>query len=377
MLTPFTPPKEHGDITCSGFKTHTLCPGSWHATKHIENTTSKAAEEGTAAHWWLLERRLRGHLTHAGAKAPNGVKITKPMIEYLEPVAQYIETLAEGAKIFETEIPVPVGAAFGIEDMMWGTIDCIILDKNNQLHIIDLKYGYTPVDPKNNLQLILYFIGARQAWKGKAPTKANLTICQPRTDDFPKTYTITKDELNDTSFYIQNKLVALLDENAQRIPGEEQCRWCGAAGSCPEQMAWAIGEDFEILDEDPATLSDDKLAQLLAKEDAIKTMLENAKAHALSRLAAGHTIPGFKRVTSITRQSWVTSDIDELHQLLRKMRLPINKIMPRKPVTPTQAKKLVDKHSLNQLIFKPQGSPTLAKETDKRPALEPDFSILD
>jgi hypothetical protein len=49
------------------------------------------------------------------------------------------------------------------------------------------------------------------------------------------------------------------------------------------------------------------------------------------------------------------------------MDVPLDKIAPRKLVSPAQAEKLLPKDVVSILCFTPEGEPTLARADDKRP----------
>lgn len=119
---------------------------------------------------------------------------------------------------------------------------------------------------------------------------------------------------------------------------------------------------------DPEVLSNEEIAALLPHLATIKSWCDSVARHAEKLAQSGVPIEGYKLVTSRTNRRW--SDDDEA---IKAMTLLTNEpVMSRKPISPSKAVAMLGKNcdSVNALIVKPEGKPTLVPVSDRRPALE-------
>ena len=119
---------------------------------------------------------------------------------------------------------------------------------------------------------------------------------------------------------------------------------------------------------DPDVLSNEEIADLLPNLAMIKSWCDSVARHAEKLALSGVPIEGYKLVTSRTNRKWA----DE-QEAIKAMTLLTNEpVMSRKPISPSKAVAMLGKDcdSVNALIVKPEGRPTLVPVSDKRPALE-------
>jgi hypothetical protein len=119
---------------------------------------------------------------------------------------------------------------------------------------------------------------------------------------------------------------------------------------------------------DPEVLSNEEIADLLPNLAMIKSWCDSVARHAEKLALSGVPIEGYKLVTSRTNRKWA----DE-QEAIKAMTLLTNEpVMSRKPISPSKAVAMLGKDcdSVNALIVKPEGRPTLVPVSDKRPALE-------
>lgn len=119
---------------------------------------------------------------------------------------------------------------------------------------------------------------------------------------------------------------------------------------------------------DPEVLSNEEIAGLLPHLATIKSWCDSVARHAQKLALTGVPIEGYKLVTSRTNRRWA----DE-QEAIRAMSLLTNEpVLSRKPISPSKAITMLGKDcdSVNALIVKPEGKPTLVPVSDKRPALE-------
>lgn len=122
---------------------------------------------------------------------------------------------------------------------------------------------------------------------------------------------------------------------------------------------------------DSNLLGVDELGEILNKKTEIEAWLKKVKEVCLSRLERGLEVTGHKLVESRTKKIWAD---EEAAAKWLKRKMPADEVFKQKIISPTQAEKIIDitPRTLKlweALVVKPEGDPTIAKESDKRPAL--------
>jgi len=92
----------------------------------------------------------------------------------------------------------------------------------------------------------------------------------------------------------------------------------------------------------------------------------------MSQIQHGFTVPGYKLVEGKTNRAW--ADENKAIEWCAKHSVDPDKMFISKFFSPAQAEKVIGAKlkkdpSFTSLVIKPEGSPTLAKESDKRTAL--------
>ena len=87
----------------------------------------------------------------------------------------------------------------------FGTADCILLS-GNTLHVVDLKYGKgVPVSAEENPQMMLYALGAYQAYSFLYDIRnIHLVIVQPRLDSITE-WECSLEELLEFAEYVKDR----------------------------------------------------------------------------------------------------------------------------------------------------------------------------
>lgn len=376
-------PEFHAKISPSSFSRVRKCPASLRFAAQFPNESGAAAIEGTACHE-AVERLLDGEVIEPGFAASNGFELTAEHMVYVQEVVDWIVD-QEFDRLF-TEVRVPVGAALGLRDpsMMWGTSDVIGI-KGGHISVVDAKFGFVPVKAasllpdgsiEHNSQAMCYLAGALHALSDKIPGDIEgmrNVILQPRTgnriDDEAE---VSFADLAKFKEEARAVVELALSEDAPFVPGEDQCRFCPASGSCRAQ----ITAEFEAIENvaEPAALSDEELATWLDKVDHIIATAKAMQSVALSRLTAGRPLPGWKLVTGSARAKW--TDDSEVIATLEARGLDLDLYAPRKPTTQTALKKVLGKDVVEALVTRPAGEPKLARADDPGEALGGEFEVL-
>jgi len=404
------------------------CAGALAMEHGLPSTTNDSAEQGTAAAElasWALTDGVYQTFPYLGRVTSNGWDVTEDMCEatqiYVDAIRNRVaEYYAAGA----VDVIVLIENRVDISDVVghpeqFGTSDAIILvewrDGAWLIEVADLKYGYRMVNAEDNEQLMVYALGAlRQYGLLGNFTTARMTIHQPNRDhvseweipieqllEFGQQVTLAAHRARDVmAFFIPDGGKADKGIENYLTPGEKQCQYCKAAGTCPKLEAFAqqeVGAEFEDLTKEYV---DGQLSAVGEQSDAGEAFSRHLKAIPLLEiwcrgvLAAaeafmfkGGKVPGFKVVAGKKgRRSWASNSA-EAEAVMKSMRLKMEEMYSMKLISPTQAEKLLKKESprrwkkLEELVVQSEGKDAVVEESDKRPALaiqspEDDFVAL-
>ena len=263
-------PELHASIGPSSFARVKACPASLRFAAQFPNETNPAAEEGTAQHE-ACERILNGEIIEAGFVTENGITLDVEMLGHVEEAVDWV--LDQEFDRIMLEERVEVGLALGLNDpsIMWGTSDLIGL-KGSAAYIVDYKFGRVAVEVRKpdgtlNSQAMCYLVGALHAlaerFTGHDFDELVLVIIQPKAGGVKQT-TVTWPEIYAFMNEARAAVAEALGPDAKFNPGEDQCRFCNAAGSCKAQLS----SDFDDLDHvDTDKITDAELADWLDAQD--------------------------------------------------------------------------------------------------------------
>lgn len=331
---------------------------------------------GTALHE-AVELLLDYQDADVGDVMSNGYVLTEDDVVDVHIVSEWVKD-QDFDKVW-IEQRMPIGQALGLNDpdMMWGTSDITAI-KGNNLYVVDAKFGFVDVSVYENDQAVCYTIGAEFQFPSPNPKGYDRfynVIIQPRAGGV-KVWDYDQAALKNMRKTVLDAIRAMLQEDAPFNPGEDQCRFCDAAGSCEAQMNHMIGSDFDDLEElQGGSLTNERIAALLDKDAAIRKALDAVKSQALQRIAIGQTIPGWKRVAGNTRARWQNED--DVVTVIASEGLDLDKFAPRKPITQTALRKVLGDDMIEALIERPEGSPALVPQSDRRPSLDTEFDVID
>jgi hypothetical protein len=322
-------------------------------------------------------------LNNASAKANEYLDMfeDREMADYVRVYVDYVNSLIVDSDDFAIEQRVDysdwVPGGFG-------TADAVVL-RGQTLHVIDLKYGMgVRVDAEENPQGMLYALGAYAHYARFVDIeRVAITIVQPRLDHISE-WEISVPDLLRWAELAKQRAEATQEPDAPRLPGEKQCRFCKAKASCQalyDYTAKVLGSEFDDLDNMPKanTLTDEEMRAALDAKPLIEGWLGAIEKLAKQRLEDGDSFPGYKLVEGRSNRKWA----DEREAEVKLIALLNDKAFSKpKIISPAQAEKALGKSraaEISSLIVKPQGAPTLAPESDKRPAVgvsEEDFGDL-
>jgi len=325
---------QHSKVGFSSRKRWAACPGSVKLSEGIPTTSSKYAEEGTAAH--ALQQYCLLNKVHATSL------VGKPFtyedheefktITVPEDMAVHIQgVLNDIRKMLDSEI----GAELRVEERLhlhqlhpdlFGTGDVIIwLPSQNRLVCRDLKYGAGVAvdiegeDGEANPQLEGYALGALLKYPGWHPTEVEIIIDQPRA--FHASGETSRRKVLPVSYFV-DMAADIVDEvkmterasqdhsRMQPIAWEvsylhegSHCRWCPAAAICPLLKSKAQMVAKQVFAPNAIYRPED-LAKVLDWLPILEAWIKNVREFAYAEAEQGKLIPGYKIVEKEGRSKW-------------------------------------------------------------------------
>lgn len=361
------------------------CSASIAFTKDIpDEPTSSYAMEGTHAHR-LAELILNGE---NGFSAEELEKVKADGVDPEE---------LKGPVSFYTDYVKAIGGDLLVEQRLslkgvtgedsHGTADAVIIN-DNELYIIDLKFGMgVQVDAPNNPQVSIYALAALDTFGMLADFEVvHAIIVQPRLDHVSQ-WSIPVESLEAMRADIRasaDKCMSLIDKklNAKDFcPTVKGCKFCKGRYTCRALAKFALtaaGVDVLKSSKGPS-IDGDELSACMAATDLVEQWVAAIKEKTHAELMAGRPVKGYKLVTGREGIRKWSSDHDAQVAL---MDCGVGELdmFKKTLISPTQAEKLIKAKKITKeqwcekietLITRAEGKPTVAVESDKRPAYQP------
>lgn len=385
-------PSDHALLSASGAAKWLSCPPSARLEEQFPNKTSEFAKEGTVAHS-LAEISARYNLNDISKKEFNAQKkkllatedgkkfYNEEMQEHAKEYAELIYGKLQEAKTHSSdafaELEVKVDFSKWVPEG-FGTGDCIIV-ADDWLEIVDLKYGKGHrVEATGNPQMRLYALGAIEYYGTLYDIKnVRMTIFQPRLSGVQSSDEITVAELLEWAENTVKPTAALAFEGKGAFaPSDEACKFCRAKETCKARYE----KNLALFDEaeDPLLITAEDAAVVLEKAADIRAWLTDLENLVQSTLLSGEPVTGWKIVEGRSNRKF--ADDLKVAEAMKAAGYDEAELYEKKLITLTQMEKDFGKKTiakiLGTLIIKPQGKPTLAPESDKRPAFQPDEAVL-
>ena len=371
--------RAHAKLSASGASRWATCPGSVQMEDGIPDKESVYAREGTLAHE-MSELKLKHYLDPKGfgkRKLNAAIKKLKENELYQAEMDSftdtYVDFIKEKALSFSSnpyiEIEKRVDFSRWVEGG-FGTCDCILIH-GSTLSIIDLKYGKgVPVSAEQNEQLILYALGAYDAFNLIYNLdKIELNIVQPRINNF-STWEISLTEMLLWGDYFKVQAEKALGGNGELVPSAKACKFCKARDICTARAENNLSLESEIKLK-PNEIPKDKLYEYISRGEDIAKWVADLKAYALDMCLKGEDVKGLKAVAGRTSRSWTNQD-EAINKLIEGG-IDEAIIYDKVPLTLAKLEKALGKQQfttlVGDLVVTSEGKPTLVFENDKRPAI--------
>ena len=228
------------DISPSRMPRIVNCPGSVNLCKQFPELSEDDREEarqGTLAHWLSQQKLSHGvDVWKFLDKTPiNDQIVDREMIVHVLNYCKIVEILGNGYVEQCFEILKGEFSGFG------GTPDFIFYDQlQNILTIIDLKYGFVPVSPYKNWQLLAYAWLFSQTFPNAPIKSVNFGIYQPRISTKEGAYKIWKFPFEETQErgYFQKIKESLRDcqSKISMTRTGDHCHFCSAMLQCNSNL---------------------------------------------------------------------------------------------------------------------------------------------
>lgn len=405
----------HAKLSPSGAHRWMRCPGSVVLEAQYPDESSAYAAEGSVAH-----DIATAVLTQPDYAIPVGevieyeghkILVSREMQGYVEDYAQFINALAKGGSLL-VENDVSIGQMTG-EEGATGRGDVIVV-KPGAFELVDLKYGmgvtvyasdtHDHAEPTINPQLGMYALGALHDLEYLDDfASATVHIYQPRIDHHDS-FTVTVAQLREFEAEVGkaasrvHEALTLFEDGATETvlgatgyfnPGEKQCKFCSAKGNCRalrEEVMLSVSGSVTS----PATVAefaqfapievsaetgDNYLSIAMEKADLVEMWLKATRAEVERRLFAGQPVEGWKLVEGKQgNRAWVNPvGVEKLFK--SSFRYKDADMYDQKLLSPTSAEKLLKGNpgrweKVKALYTRSPGKPSVAKATDKRPALD-------
>jgi hypothetical protein len=251
------------------------------------------------------------------------------------------------------------------------------------MDVVDYKYGKgVAVSAQDNPQMKLYGLGALNDFGFVYDVQTvRLHIYQPRLNSITVD-TLTVEQLTEWAEKVVKPTAAKAAKGKGDYKPGEHCRFCPHAGRC-RALTKTCTEYVTTHGMRAAVpvLAAWEVAEVLAMEPLVSLWLKRVKDQALTTMLDGGEIPGYKVVAGRGSRAWR----DELQaaDALKAAGYTLEEITKTELLSVAAMEKALGKKKAAELLPNlyetKTGAPTVAPETDKRPAYSPadEFTNLD
>ena len=369
--------RAHALLSASSAARWLACPPSAVAAEAYPDQDTEFTREGTIAHEVaeiVVRERLAGNRPDLKNYIAWPEGTTEEMVECAPEYADYIQeqiTTDNPLILLEQRVDFSPWVPGG-----FGTADCIII-QGDTMDVIDYKYGKgVPVSAVDNPQEKCYGLGALNDYGFAYDIqRVRLHIFQPRINN------VSVYEISAADLLAWGDSIKPVADQAAKGKGKycagAHCKFCPHAGKCRKltEICSQYVETHGLRVKLPV-LAPHEVAEILAMEPLVSLWLKRVKETALANMLSGEQVPGYKVVQGKPgNRKWT----DELQVLATLEAAGYSKedVTETKLLSPAGMDKALGKKKaaelLDRLTDRTPGAPTIALESDKRPA----YSVAD
>ena len=361
---------KHAVLSASSAARWIACPPSARLNAAKSDAPSEYAAQGTDAHT-LCEYKLRKAL---------GMKVRDPtknlasydteMEECAEAYCQFVMELVGQFRAESKDTMVSVEQRVDFSAFVpdgFGTADTLIIS-GNTVCIVDYKHGKgIEVSADRNPQMMCYALGCIQMFDGLYDIdNVRMVIFQPRLANISE-FNISKADLLAWALDTLVPAAKLAHAGEGEFCAGAHCQFCKIKATCRKRAEYNLElarYDFEM----PPTLEDAEVEAVLAKADTLAAWVSDIKEYALQRAIQGKQWTDWKLVEGRSNRKY--TDEAAVANIVKEAGYEPyeQKLLGITAMTGLLGKSKFEE-LLGSLIVKPQGRPTLAPMSDKRPAM--------
>ena len=255
-----------------------------------------------------------------------------------------------------------------------GSIDFLALSEDGRtLLILDYKFGFHSVSAEHNAQLQFYALAVAEdektAWMFEHVDRIVYAIVQPNGEgEVVSRWDSNLEELDAFETRYFDAVADSNDPDYAPAPGSG-CKYCPAHATCPAKTGMAL--KASRVNEVTAG----KLAEYLPMAEQLTEWIKEVQKMAYEQMELGTHIPGYKLVAKRASRVW-TDEKGATDRIKKAKKIKIVDGFDMKLKSPAQLEKKckelgIDFAPYTAYITSVSSGSTLAKESDKRPALLP------
>ena len=390
-------PDMHSRLPPSSAHRWLVCTLSPQMEAPFPDTTSEAADQGTAAHS-MAELKVKRKLHEPCTRDPT--QYDDDEMQYCtDDYCNFVMEQIEDARQYTDSPLVMVEQRLSFEDIIpggFGTADLIIATPK-KLYITDLKYGkgvVVKVSEGLNPQLCIYAYGAYTNFRFLYPDVESvvMSIFQPRVGNVDS-FEIQIGELMEwAEGYVRPKAIEAAGPDGVLVPGDH-CKFCKAKGVCRARADEALKlaqERFTVIDgtyktsqgempmyrfKSPSMLTQEEIEDVLPILNRVQEWITSVFTYVADEaISHGRKWKGYKIVEGKSTRKYLSETMVEaackkagFTDIYEKTLLPLTKL-EKKMTKPIFKSVLID----TGLVIKPKGKLTLTEESDERPTVDPE-----
>ena len=361
---------KHAVLSASSAARWIACPPSARLNAEKSDAPSEYAAQGTDAHTlceYKLRKALGGKVRHP---TKNLASYDTEMEECAEAYCQFVMELVGQfrAESKDTMVSVEQRVDFsGFVPDGFGTADALIIS-GKTVCIVDYKHGKgIEVSADCNSQMMCYALGCIQMFDGLYDIdNVRMVIFQPRLANISE-FNISKADLLAWAADTLVPAAKLAHAGEGEFCAGAHCQFCKIKATCRKRAEYNLElarYDFEM----PPTLEDAEVEAVLVKADMLAAWVSDIKEYALQRAIQGKQWTDWKLVEGRSNRKY--TDEAAVANIVKEAGYEPyeQKLLGITAMTGLLGKSKFEE-LLGSLIVKPQGRPTLAPMSDKRPAM--------